>query len=130
VIYVDSSVALARLFGEPRSPPALFWAEPLISSKLLEYEVLNQIHAYGLVSSHGNEARALLAGVEMIEMTEVVLARALTPFPVAVRTLDALHLATAEFLRAQGEPVELASNDNRLIAAAQAMSIPLAALTP
>jgi predicted nucleic acid-binding protein len=66
----------------------------------------------------------------MIETTEVVLARALTPFPVAVRTLDALHLATAEFLRAQGESVELASYDNRLVAAARAMSIPLATLTP
>jgi hypothetical protein len=128
VIYIDSSVALARLFGEPRSPPALFWTGRLISSKLLEYEVLNRIHAYGLVGSHGNEARTLLAGVEMIEMTEVVLARALTPFPVAVRTLDALHLATAEFLRAQDEPVELASYDNRLIGAAQALGIALAAV--
>ena len=43
-------------------------------------------------------------------------------------TLDGLHLATLDFLRAQGDPVELASYDNRLIAAAQALSIPLAQL--
>jgi hypothetical protein len=45
-----------------------------------------------------------------------------------VRTLDALHLATADYLRRQGEPVELASYDNRLIAAVQALGISLAAL--
>jgi predicted nucleic acid-binding protein len=128
VIYLDSSVALARLFREPRSPPALFWTEPLISSKLLEYEVWNRIHAYGLAGSHGDEARVLLAGVELIELAEPVLARALRPFPVPVRTLDALHLATGEFLRGQGESVALASYDNRLIAGARALGISISPL--
>jgi hypothetical protein len=36
-----------------------------------------------------------------------------------VRTLDCLHLATIEFIRGQGETVELASYDNRLLAAAR-----------
>ncbi len=126
--YVDSSVVLAYLIGEARVPPASFWNTALVSSRLLQYEVWNRIHARQLSASRGNETRTLLTGVEMIEMTEPVLARALTPFPVAVRTLDALHLATAEFLRAQGEPVELASYDTRLLAAAQALGISLAAL--
>jgi hypothetical protein len=52
----------------------------------------------------------------------------LEPFPISVRTLDALHLATAEFLRAQGEPMELASYDNRLLAGARALGIPTAAM--
>jgi predicted nucleic acid-binding protein len=128
VKYIDSSVALARVFREPRAPPAVFWTEPLVSSKLLEYEVWNRVHAYGLSRSHGDEARLLLDGVELVEMTEPVLARALQPFPVAVRTLDALHLATTDFLRANGERIELASFDNRLLAAAQALGVPLAAL--
>jgi predicted nucleic acid-binding protein len=128
VIYIDSSVALARLFREPRSPPVLFWTEPLISSKLLEYEAWNRVHAYGLASSHADELRVLLAGMELTDMTEAVLARALQPFPVPVRTLDALHLATCEFLRTQGDSVELASYDNRLVAAAHALGIPMAAL--
>ena len=126
--YVDSSVVLAYLIGEARVPPASFWNTALVSSRLLQYEVWTRIHARQLSASRGNETRTLLTGVEMIEMTEPVLARALTPFPVAVRTLDALHLATAEFLRAQGEPVELASYDTRLLAAAQALGISLAAL--
>ena len=56
-------------------------------------------------------------------MSDAALARALEPFPVAVRTLDALHLATIEFLHNQGESVTLASYDNRLLTAAQALGI-------
>jgi len=52
----------------------------------------------------------------------------LQPFPVAVRTLDALHLATIEFLRARGHAVELASYHERLLAAARGLGIELAAL--
>jgi len=72
--------------------------------------------------------RALLARVDMMEMSEAVLARALEPFPIPLRTLDALHLATIEFLRSQGDSVELASYDNRLLTAARALGVPLAAL--
>jgi hypothetical protein len=57
--------------------------------------------------------------------TPLVLARALEPFPLPVRTLDALHLATVEFLRGRGETLELATCDDRLAAAARALSIPV-----
>ena len=56
------------------------------------------------------------------------LARALEPFPVSLRTLDALHLATMDFLRRSEESVELASYDYSLLASAQALGFPLAAL--
>jgi hypothetical protein len=56
------------------------------------------------------------------------LRRALEPFPVGVRTLGALHLATTGFIHDGGESLQLASYDNRLIAAAQALGITLAAL--
>ena len=61
-------------------------------------------------------------------MTPPVLARALQPFPVPVRTLDVLHLATIDFVRGQGETVELASYDNRLLAAARAFGVALSEL--
>jgi predicted nucleic acid-binding protein len=128
VIYIDSSVALARVFREPRAPSGPFWTEPLISSKLLEYEIWNRVHAYGLTESHSDEARMLLTGVELIELIEPVLARALEPFPVALRTLDALHLATADFLRRSGERIELASFDNRLLGAARVLGMTITTL--
>jgi len=59
-------------------------------------------------------------------MTPTVLARALDAFPVAVRTLDALHLASLEFLRSQGQDLALASYDERLVAAARRLGIEIA----
>lgn len=50
------------------------------------------------------------------------------PFPAAVRTLDDLHLASIEFLRARGQTVELATYDQRLLAAARALGIKPAAV--
>jgi hypothetical protein len=100
----------------------------LVSSRLLQYEVWNRAHAYGLAGTRNDDVQAILELVEMIEMTPSVLARALKPFPVAVRTLDELHLATLDSLRRQGGTVELASYDTRLVAGAQAFGILLAAL--
>lgn len=128
MIYVDSSVLLADLLAEPRSPSEALWEEDVASSQLLAYEVWNRINAHGLMISHGDRARGLLARVNLTDMSELVLARALKPFPVAVRTLDALHLATMEFLRGNGASIELASYDSRLLAAARALGIGAAEL--
>jgi predicted nucleic acid-binding protein len=125
VIYLDTSVALAYLLTEDRSPPESIWQESLISSRLLEYEVWNRIHARGLGRSHGEEARSLIGRLALIELAPPVLARALEPFPIPVRTLDGLHLASIEFLRVRRQTVELASHDERLLAAARALHIPL-----
>ena len=126
MIYIDSSIALARLFFEARTPPDRIWTGQLVSSKLLKYEIWNRVHAYGLTDSHGESARSLLALVDMIEMTDSVLARALLPFPNQIRTLDALHLATAEYLHRRVGALELATYDKRLTAAAAALGIPVA----
>ena len=124
MIYLDTSVALAQLFAEDRQPPEGLWREPLLASRLLQYEVWARVHARRLETRHGDQVRILLDGVAYVELTPPVLARALEPFPVAVRTLDALHLATIEFLRGQGQSVELASYDARMLAAARALRIP------
>jgi hypothetical protein len=123
VIYLDTSVALAHIFSETQAPPPSLWQEALISSRLLEYEMWTRIHARGFSRSHGNEARALLDRVALIELSPTVLARALEPFPVPVRTLDALHLASIEFLRGRGQQIELASYDQRLTSAGRALQV-------
>lgn len=128
MIYIDTSVALAQLLAEDRLPPATLWQTPLIASRLLEYELWNRIHARSLGRSHGDDVRALLGRVAFVELAPPVLARALDPFPIPVRTRDALHLASIEFLRARGQAIELASYDERLAAAARQLGIALAAL--
>jgi hypothetical protein len=72
--------------------------------------------------------RALLGKIAFIELSPVALARVLDPLPTPVRTLDALHLAALEFLRAQRSPIELASYDRRVLAAAAALKIPIVEL--
>jgi predicted nucleic acid-binding protein len=63
--------------------------------------------------------------VSLLELAAQVLARALLPFPQPVRTLDALHLATMDFLRSHGQSVELATYDRRLAATAQSLGFAL-----
>jgi predicted nucleic acid-binding protein len=128
VIYLDTSVALAHLFAEDRRPPQDLWREILTASRLLSYEVWNRVHARRLDRLQAERVRDVLDAVAFVELTPIVLARALDPFPQPVLTLDALHLATIEFLRSQGQPIEFASYDTRLLAAARALRIPLRSL--
>lgn len=126
MIYIDTSVALAHLLAKDISPPDSLWEESLISSRLLEYEVWVRVNAQSLGRSHSDAVRQLLARIALIELAPPVLARALEPFPVAVRTLDALHLASLTFIQAQGQPLSLASYDERMLTAARRIRIPIA----
>jgi len=128
MIYLDTSVALAHLLAEDRTPPERLWREPLIASRLFEYELWNRVHARGLSRSHGEETRAVIARLAWIELAPQVPARALEPFPLPLRTLDTMHLSSLLFLRERGLRIELASYDGRMLAAARALRIPLFAL--
>ena len=125
MIYIDTSVALAQLLAEDRRPPASLWNETLVASRLLEYELWTRLHARKLGDSHGDAARGLMGRIAMLELSPPVLTRALDAFPVPVRTLDALHLASCEYLRSQGQLVALASYDRRMTDAARAMDVPV-----
>ena len=125
MIYLDTSAALAELFAEDRRPVPALWKEPLVASRLLEYELWIRVHARGAAKTHGEAAREILSRVAMIELAPAVLARALEPFPARVRTLDALHLATALFLAERRQPVAIATYDERLRAAARALGLAL-----
>ena len=124
MIYLDSSVALAHLLAEDRYPPDTLWHQPLVSSRLLECEVWTRINARRLQDSHGDVVRGLINRIAVIEMVPPVLRRALEPFPAPVRTLDAIHLAAIEFIRAQGASLQLASYDERLVGVARLLGIP------
>lgn len=127
MIYIDSSLVLAQLLAEDRLPPEGFWRrDVLVSSRLLEYEVWNRLNSRGLRDSHGEDARSLLDGIVFVELVAPALQRALEPFPIAVRALDALHLASIDFLQRLGQEPGLATYDRRLAHAASAMGVPMA----
>lgn len=118
MIYLDSSVALAHLLAEDRFPPENLWRESLVSSRLLQFETWNRVNALGLGASLGELVQDVIARLAIVEMTPQTLARALEPFPVPVRTLDTLHLASMHYLASLGQTVRLASYDQRLLEAA------------
>lgn len=125
MIYVDTSVVLAELLAEDRRPDPDFWDATLVSSRLLEYEVWTRLNARRLGGTHGDAARRIIGRLALLELVSPVLLRALEPFPRYVRTLDALHLASAQFLRDQDPSVRLATYDARLADAASALGITL-----
>jgi hypothetical protein len=123
LIYLDASVVLAQLLAEERRPAPDLWGGVLISSRLLEYEVYSVINARGLSKSHDEEVCQLLARIAILEMIPEILDRSRSPFPVPLRTLDGLHLASIDFLREQRQDVQLASYDNRMIMGAKRLGI-------
>ena len=99
MIYLDTSVALAQLLAEDRAPPSSLWSEPLIASRLLEYEIWTRLNAQRLdVSRSGAHSRCAASRFDRLSML------------------------------GRGQTVELASYDDRLLAAAQALKISIAAL--
>ena len=125
MIYVDTSVVLAQLLAEDRRPRTGLWNEPIVSSRLLEYETWVRLNALGLASSHGDAARDLVSRLALVELSPLVLERALEPFPGPVRTLDALHLASLEYLRTQRLEISLATYDERMASVAGLLGVPV-----
>ena len=102
---------------------ASFWSETLVASRLIEYEIWNRLHAYALAAAHEDAVHELLSRLDLYELSTVVLARAVEPFPEPVRTLDGLHLATLEYVRRRLGPVKFASYDERQRSCARKMGI-------
>ena len=66
----------------------------------------------------------LLEGLEVIELTHPVLARAAQPLPTTLGTLDAVHLATALMWNEQTrENLVMATHDTALALAAKASGL-------
>jgi len=120
VIYVDTSVALAWILAEDHRPPSSLWDGSVVSSRLLQYELTNRLHAYGMTSTRESQAQEIISVLSFVELTVPVLERAMRPFPVPVRTLDALHLATFEFLLQHAANMSLATYDGRMVSVAEA----------
>ena len=129
MIYLDTSVALAELFAEDRRPAPEFWKGQLVSSRLLEYELWTRVHGRRAAATHGEAVREILAAVAFVELAPTVLERAVEPFPVPIRTLGAIHLATALFLAGRRQGVMVATYDERMRAAARAVGLGLATVS-
>jgi uncharacterized protein len=129
VIYLDTSAFVKLIQGERETPTLQqFLTErpgtTLVSSALLVVETRQAI----LRTAPGQLARAdlLLTRIDQVDVTRAVLeAASRLPDP-SLRSLDAIHLATA--LQLDRDLEALVTYDSRLAAAAERQGLP--AVTP
>jgi predicted nucleic acid-binding protein len=124
--YVDSSALVKLVLDEEESSALrqyLALAGPLASSILAIVEVTRAVARVAPESAAG--AVAVLEAVSLVAFDARIAARAAALGPVGLRTLDAVHLATALELR--DELTAFVSYDDRLSAAALAMCLPVVA---
>lgn len=135
IVYAESSAILSWLLGEPSEEIArsiLKDAESVVTSSLTAVECsrgLARARALGRVSDAGELAALRLLDVaesswDVHDLSDQVMSRARAAFPSEpIRTLDALHLATALIFREALGDVCLLSFDERIRDNARALGI-------
>ena len=127
--YVDSSVLIRLLFGQPNQLATWSDITQAVSSELVRVECLRTIDRTAVRGNLSGEQVAklrtaafeLMGRLSLVPVTPAVLGRAAEPFPTSLGTLDAIHLATA---LAVGEEIELllvATHDTELALAARSV---------
>jgi len=127
---VDTSVLLRPHLGE--AAPLREWSkiERAVSSGIARVECLRTIDRLRLVGEladgDASELRArmgdLFRSIDLVAVSAAVLDRAGGSFPTVVRTLDAVHLATASLWRERTDPgLVFATHDTQLGTAARAL---------
>ncbi|MEU7526826.1 type II toxin-antitoxin system VapC family toxin [Saccharothrix sp. NPDC042600] len=125
MIYLDSSALVKLVRKEAESAELRDWlrvhTEPVTSSAIARTEVVLAVRRDA--ERLGERARRVLSGVEFVPMTFNLLDRA-GDLAVELRSLDAIHLASALLLR--GDLDAFVAYDKRLLAAADELGLPVA----
>jgi len=128
-VYVDSSVLLRIVLGEPGRLREWSRITRALSSELIRLECLRTIDRARIRHRLADEAVAKqraavleqLEGFEIVPVETAVLERAEEPFPTLLGSLDAIHLATALLTRVHVPDLRFATHDNGLAVAARAV---------
>ena len=124
LIYLDASALVKLVVAEPESDAliALVRAWPdRLSSALSLAEVLRALRRARYGSAERRRAQRLFTRIALVDIDRRILAAAAALDPPALRTLDAIHLATALTV---GEDLGvLVTYDQRLAAAAERVDL-------
>lgn len=128
-VYVDSSVLLRVVLGEPGRLRIWPKIENPVSSELIRLECLRTIDRARIrlrlrdvdVSRHRAEVLETIEAFDLIQLDSRVLERAAEPFPTMIGSLDAIHLASALLARAEFDDLALATHDGGLATAGRAV---------
>ena len=122
--YLDSSAIVKLVVKEPESDALrryLRRRRPYVSSALARTEVARALLA--LEPSAQQRGQAVLARIELIRVSDRLLTEAGALLPADLRSLDAIHLATA----AAASVARVVVYDRRLAEAAEAMGFTVVA---
>ncbi len=101
LVYLDSSALVKLVVAEPETPALLdflaAWPHR-VSSALARVEVPRAVRRTGAGPSVLRRAARVLARVALVRIDDPVIAAAARMAPRELRTLDAIHLATARSL--------------------------------
>jgi predicted nucleic acid-binding protein len=120
--YLDSSALVKLAIEEPESKALRAYLRrrrPLVSSALARTEVIRALLAEG--EEGVTRGREVLAGVDLVRLNDRVLNAAGVLNPSDVRSLDAIHLATAQQLGSDLGPI--VSYDDRMLGAARRLGL-------
>ena len=128
-VYVDSSVLLRVVLGEPGRLRVWPRITAAVASELITLECLRTIDRarirLGLEDEDVADRRAaVLEAIEAFSLVPVgpqILERAAEPFPTTLGSLDAIHLASALLVRDGFDDLSLATHDQELAVAARAV---------
>lgn len=118
--YLDSSALVKLAVEEPESAALrryLRRRKPFVASALARAEVARALMPLGEAALQ--RGRDVLARVELVRISDRVLNAAGTLLPVELRSLEAIHLATAQQLGA--DLARVVTYDERMAAAARAI---------
>ena len=129
-VYLDSTYVIRRLLGVGQ--PSEFWGKwkKAYASALMRTECFRAANLLRLSGKLDDAGRARLGSwietvcstVVMVPVTDEIVRRAANPSPVAVGTLQAIHLATMQELESVHHVrCALASADDGLVQAAKAL---------
>jgi predicted nucleic acid-binding protein len=130
IAFLDSSVILRLVLGEPRPFDALIEMRETVASALCRVEAirtLDRLERRGSIRPteavrRRQSAELLISRCEVVRLDSDTMARAAGNFPVPLRTLDALHLSSADLFRARAaREVAFVTHDEELGRAARAL---------
>jgi predicted nucleic acid-binding protein len=127
--YIDSSVLLRLVLGEPGMLRSLKRVTRPVSSELIRLECLRTIDRARVrlrlpdpeIAKRRAAVLERLEAFDLVRVGESVLERAAEPFPTTLGSLDAIHLASALLARDSTSDLPFATHDLELATAARAV---------
>ncbi len=134
IVYLDTSVVLRVLLGE--SNPTDLWGkwDKAYSSSVWRVEALRTVDRLRLthditdteVADLVRDVQTINHTLEIYPLNDRILQRASETFPTVVGTLDAIHLASAIFIREVQQIDFLMTHDSQLGTAARSLGFQIA----